>query len=567
VNCLHSPPPGSLRRVLAAGLAAWLAMAGLSVKAQEGDGRPASEWRIVPRISVGATYSDNVRLAPSGEAEGDMIFQVDPGISINKEGGRLRFRLEYTAQGLLYANNGDANTINNFLNTFGTAELYEDHLFLDAFGSISQSLTTSGGRADVGNRGLAGGGSSFASGLFNNVNLSVLPGANEIFNPTAIFSNIALSGDQTTSANFGVSPYWRQDFGGWADALVRYRYTDTAFEEDGFDGQINSVEFNLTSGRRFSVLTWSLRYFYQQQDNQQQQDDSQENNQGVVGDNRKERVEGQMNYRLNSTWTLTADAGYVDDQSTTISNIDNGSYWALGAIWSPNRIYSLGAAYGLNFNRVIARWTPSPRTNLLVSREYRGVGTSPGTYWNGTLNYRARYSTWSARYTQEVTTIQELLSNSLTGVGPDGQPVILDEDGQVVVPTGPFGLTNEQFLRKRFDANATYRRGRSALSFNLFSENREFQAPNPDENAYGLGGLWTWRFAPRTASFLGTGWERDDSGDDQQDDYWVSVVGLARVFTPDSGGLISYRYYQNDAESSDQGFRENRLNVRFSTKF
>jgi hypothetical protein len=39
------------------------------------------------------------------------------------------------------------------------------------------------------------------------------------------------------------------------------------------------------------------------------------------------------------------------------------------------------------------------------------------------------------------------------------------------------------------------------------------------------------------------------------------------VFTPNSGGLISYRYYQNDADPSDLSFRENRLNVRYSLRF
>jgi hypothetical protein len=39
------------------------------------------------------------------------------------------------------------------------------------------------------------------------------------------------------------------------------------------------------------------------------------------------------------------------------------------------------------------------------------------------------------------------------------------------------------------------------------------------------------------------------------------------VFSPDMGGLISYRHYQNDAEPSDQSFRENRFNVRFSLRF
>ncbi len=80
---------------------------------------------MTPRISIGTTYSDNIRLTPANEAEEDIILQVDPGISVRKRGGRLDLRLDYTAQGLLYTNNGDANKINNQLQAFGTAELFQ----------------------------------------------------------------------------------------------------------------------------------------------------------------------------------------------------------------------------------------------------------------------------------------------------------------------------------------------------------------------------------------------------------------------------------------------------------
>lgn len=53
---------------------------------------------MTPRLSVGTTYSDNIQLAPSGEEEGDTVLQVDPGISVRKQGGRLNLRLDYTAQ-------------------------------------------------------------------------------------------------------------------------------------------------------------------------------------------------------------------------------------------------------------------------------------------------------------------------------------------------------------------------------------------------------------------------------------------------------------------------------------
>lgn len=548
----------------------WLLISGLVLTgigplcvAREADEQPG-EWRITPRLSVGMTYSDNINLAPADEAEGDLVLQVDPGVSIRKRGGRLDLRLDYTAQGLLYTQQGEAKVNNNLL-AFGTGELYQDHLFLDVYGSISQVPVTSGGRVDAGNLGFNSGGLGGGLGFLSNLNLDVLPGASEVFSPIGIFSNIALVDDQTTQANFGISPYWRQDFGGWAKGLLRYTYSDTGYGQSGFDSQINSIQFNLDSGRRFSRLTWSLAYSYQQQDGQQGGQEGDNTIQGG-GNTRQESLSAQANYKLSNAWALAAEAGY-DDNTGYVDN-RNGAYWGLGALWSPTRFYSLTGLYGLNFNKAAVQWNPSPRTGLQVSRTYQGVGTSPGVYWNGSFNYKTRFSTWSASYTQEVTTVQELLGNSLTGLGPDGQPIALDDQGQIIVPGGPLGLTNQPFLRKYFNAAVTYRRGRNALGFNAFSENREFQDTDlNNEDTYGAGAIWTWRFAPRTASFLGTGWEHDDLGDDQQNDYWVSVLGLARLFTPDSGGLISYRYYQNDANPSDQGFRENRLNVRFSMKF
>ena len=556
----RQPLPQDARWVLTL----WLTVAGWPVVAQEGDGRPAGEWQITPRISVGATYSDNIRLAPANEAESDLVLQVDPGISVRKRGGRVEARFDYTAQGLLYTQQGEAKLNNNLLG-FGTAELYQDHFFLDAYGSISQVPVSSGGRVDAGNLGL-GGGSSFATGLFNNPNLG-LPGGADIFSPAGLFSDIALTGDQTTAASFGLSPYWRQNFGGWTEALLRYRYNRSGFgqnaDSDGqggaSDGVTQSVDLNLKSGRRFSALSWSLDYSRQQQDLQGQ--DSEDGS-------TQENATGQATYRLNRQWALLAEAGYENnDLSTFQTDNRNGSYWGLGAIWSPNRRFDLTGLYGPNVNEVAIQWTPSARTRFELSRRDQSVGASPGVHWEGSLSHRTRRTQWSARYTEEVTSTQQLLSDSLIGVGPDGQPVLLDEQGQIIAVGGPFGLSDQEFLRKRFETDVTYQRVRNSFSLRAFSEDRQYQDATLDESAYGVGGLWTWRFAPRTASFVGTGWERDELSEDQQNDYWVSVIGLARVFTPDSGGLISYRYYENDAEPADQGFRENRLNVRFSVKF
>ena len=80
-------------------LAPGLLLAGFcSLCGAQATDRALEGWRITPRLSVGATYSDNIRLAPTDQAEGDWVWQVDPGISVRKEGGRLNLRLDYTAQ-------------------------------------------------------------------------------------------------------------------------------------------------------------------------------------------------------------------------------------------------------------------------------------------------------------------------------------------------------------------------------------------------------------------------------------------------------------------------------------
>ncbi len=549
---------------------ATLVLAGFSLgcDAQEADGYSRGGWRVTPRLSVGTTYSDNIQLAPSGEEEGDTVLQVDPGISVRKQGGRLNLRLDYTAQGLFYADHRDADQINNNLLVFGAAELYQDNLFLDAYGSVYQVPVVSNGRVDVGSLGSDGGALS-SLGLFNNITLNVLPSASGVLDPIGIFSNIALTDNQTTQSTFGISPYWRQNLGGWVEALLRYRYENISYsgsnnsvdqQEGLFDSQINSIDFNLTSRRNFDILKWNLSYFYLKQTGQQSNDIQGD------GDDRQEKITGRSDYRLNNSWSLVAEAGYVNNQSSTYTDYTNGPYWGLGATWKPNRYYSLTGLYGLNYNNVSIKWNPSQRTDLIISRAYQGVGYSPGVYWNGSFSHRARFSIWSASYTQEVTTSQQLAGNSLTGVGPDGQPVVLDDQNQIV-SGGSLGLSNEQFLSKSFNLGVTYLRGRTGLAFAAFSDNREFQDPTQNEDTYGVGALWSWRFAPRTASFLGAGWGRDDLGLDQKNEYWLSVIGLARVFSPDTGGLISYRYYRNDADPTDQGFRENRLNIRFSMTF
>lgn len=533
---------------------------------QSRDGGGSNAWRITPRISVGAIYSDNIKLAPANAAEDDLVLDVEPGISIRKRGGRLDLRLDYTAQGLLYANHSDANTVNHQLQGFGSAEIFQKYFFLDAYSAISQVSATSSGRT----------GSPASLAFLSNLDLG-LPGAAGLFQSFGTSDEIALTDNQTTGYRYGISPYWRQNIGGWVEGLLRYRYDGVRYDDQNkvtttqgeqqtvnADSQINTLMFDLNSGRRFDIINWNMGYFYQRQ----QLDNATGSNVTANGEDRRERLDAKITYRLSRYWALLANAGYEDSQVTGFENARDGSYWGLGAIWTPNRFLEVGGLYGPDVNLIALRWNPSTRTSLDVRRRDRNVGVESGVHWQGTFKHQARASTWSVTYLDEVTNEQQLLGSSLLAVGADGQPLALEEQGQSISAEGPFGLTNRNFRRKRLDAGVVYRRGPTGISVNAFSEERQTQDAKSIESTYGAGALWTWRFAPQVASFIGGGWEHDDLGEEaQRNDYWVSIVGLAQAFTPNFGGLISYRYYQNDAGSAEQEFRENRLNVRFNMKF
>ena len=565
-----------LRVVVASLLMGTLAGLGARAWAQEADDR-AGAWRITPRIGVGATYSDNIRLAPPDEAEDDLVLQVEPGVSVNKRGGRFDLRLDYTAQGLLYGNNGDANTINHQLQAFGTGELLKDNLFLDVYGLIAQVPVDSAGRTDAGTLGSTGAAPSNLS-LFNNFDLG-LPGGRELFTPAGIFNSIVLTDDQATGYRFGVSPYWRQHLRGWADVLLRYRYDAIFYDEDTGDqpgvirtatddSQIHTLELNLDSGRELGKVNWRLDYFHQRE----QQDNAVGADGQPVGDDRQERATAQATYQFNRQWAALAELSYENNQVTDFEQSPDGTYWGLGAVWTPNRFVELKGLYGPDVNELAGRWSPSARTDLRLSRREQDFGIDPGVRWQGLFNHRTRSTTWAVTYTDEITNERQLLGDGLIGVGPDGQPLALDDPGAVIGPGGVLGLTNRNFRRKRLDAGVTYRRGATDWSISAFNEDRGSREASADGKLYGAGALWIWRFAPRTASFVGAGWEHDNLGEAQvggvqENDYWVSVFGLARVFTPDTGGSISYRYYKNDADPAEQGFRENRLNIRFNMKF
>ena len=127
-------PDARARRSACVAFAAALAAIPAVAAAQQ---TPAP-WRIVPRVSITETYSDNVTRAPSASARSGWISALAPGVRVEGGGGRVRGFFDYQLTDIVYSNQSQLNSMQNSLNSQLTVEAIDDWLFLEARAGIQQ---------------------------------------------------------------------------------------------------------------------------------------------------------------------------------------------------------------------------------------------------------------------------------------------------------------------------------------------------------------------------------------------------------------------------------------------
>lgn len=141
-------------RRAATALAALAALAGAGAQAQEpASVAPAPEtatraWSIEPSASISETFTDNRRLAATGR-QIESITQLGAQVRVASRAGRVQGSLDYSLNGYAYARDSGADNLQNSLNAAGTAELVEQHVFVDAGATISQQIVSAFGTQSV----------------------------------------------------------------------------------------------------------------------------------------------------------------------------------------------------------------------------------------------------------------------------------------------------------------------------------------------------------------------------------------------------------------------------------
>lgn len=484
-----------------------------------------ADWLFNPYVSLQGIYTDNLRLTPADEAESDFIIDLSPGFTLQRETSRFNLDVDYAMQNLFYTRNSNENETTHQLTGDATLEFWRDRLFVNVNGLVDQYI----------------------------IDPQNLTGSD----------NINITNNLTDVYAFRINPYWQEDFGGYADFFTGYSYDLVRYSQGAADSDIQTLNVRLNSGRRFTTLDWQLSYSNQQIDSSNIEQDP--NN--TAANNDRENFLGEITYSFSDVWAVNGRFGYEDNNLDGNVNGVNGSFWSLGATWTPSRYITATVLYGPDDKEITLQYNPSARTSISVSRRDRSVGLTTGVVWAGIFRHRTRYSVWSASYTDNNVSGGTLIFDDPLADFEDDSD---DPDDLIAeIPDGTdLTLTSSDFRRKRFETRFTYTRARTSLSINGYLEKRTFDT-NEDEEVYGFGAAFNRNFGPRTLATLSTTWSNNESNDQgiiQESDLWTFQGSLRHVFSDEFTGSLGYRFSEQNSNTG-LNYQENRIFLLMQIQF
>ncbi len=421
--------------------------------AQEGEGRemrfdasappaPAPALEIVPRIGASVSFTDN--LYGEADAEDDVYFGLAPGVSVRAVRPRYRAYLDYQADLTKYVEHDEEDDAFHSLTHAGTAELYENYLYLDTQAYIARQL----------------------------LDPSVTYTSNE---PVA-------SRNATTVASYGFSPYLLNRFGGWAESELRYGFTHVVpFDDSRASALSHGVLADIKSGARFVRTHWGLLAEGQRAD-YSSEDASTDR---VV---ERTRAEADAAYDVNRHLTLLGSIGAEAFDDPTYDEEIGGAIWSAGLTVRPGPLTSLTVRYRYRYERHFwtgeAAWQPSPILRIAASHE-QSVTTSQELLASttGQLGVDDRGDLVDLADVSPAHDRLGLPSYPLNAYAFD-------------LTENTFGLTDQAFNRRFSQLRVSWRPGRNAVEGLAFREERWSDAFDYEQTTYGASVLWGRQLTP-----------------------------------------------------------------------
>lgn len=327
-----------LRRGVGPWVVTWAAVCGGQLAMAQQMSETRQGLLVTPRISISERFTDNAKLTNVGRRS-EFVTQISPGINIRSNNSRLKGSLDYSLNGLYYANGTSGNTLQNALTTAWVLEAVDNWAFVDFSGSIARQNVSAFGVRTV-------------DALADNAN-------------------------STEVASFRLSPYLRGQLGGLADYEARLNFISTRADSAGVSDQRSRGGSVRLGGRSSGPLNWGV----------DASSDRMRYSLGRSLDN--DQLVGRLVYTLNPQVNAFVSLGRESNNFSSV-NKEGKSFSGIGLNWTPSlrtkfsanvENHAYGSSHGLSFVHSTARtiWRFSD------SQSVTKPGAQSGTAAVGTL--------------------------------------------------------------------------------------------------------------------------------------------------------------------------------------
>lgn len=492
---------------------------------------------ITPSIGVEVGYSDNVNQNNTNEVD-SFITRISPAIKYTNQGGRVKTNVDYRLNGYAYSSSdvNDEQNLQHHLQANMQSELIQKHFFVDLDASITQELINK-----------------------RNNNLSNNSGIDNL----------------TESYTYGINPYLKNRWDGYADSLVSYEYNEVLFNDSSNNGSElfsslsndsseNKFQILIDNGKRFKNILWKLDFKYSKIDYKDTLISSK--------DSESESLLGELGYRFNNEFTVTSKFGYEDyEQTTDGPNTDNsGSFYGLGLTWTPSsrtlldisvgdRFY--GDAYDLVFEHKgdVFGFNFSYNESITSSRdEYRDNNTNTSSttdsVLSSSLNQTLDSLYLSKSYNADINYQLKKLGIRFGAYHDDrsyGQGIISILDEKV------YGAK----------VSISYKSKRSTYNFNTHVEDRTSSQLSQEGVDTGIDVSWDLKVGKRMNSITSVSWLNQEYESNNSSDEWQINWQLNRRLAKNLSGNIRLSHQERTSDINLQEYDENSISVGIHKTF
>jgi uncharacterized protein (PEP-CTERM system associated) len=490
--------------------------------AEEAAAERQPSWHFVPRVSLRETYTDNVTLTRSNNAQSEFVTEISPGFALRNQGARSKIDIDYSLTDFFYWRDRDRNTLSHQLRGSGEFEFIEDLFFLDSRASISQQAVSA-------------------------------------FGP--IGANSSVNNNNQTFRSYSISPYLRKHFGREATGEARFTHSQlssNASSGSTSDSASDRILLKLNSGPAFNDWGWGAEFSRENIDYQRSTDTTY---QSITGNGR---------YRISPTLFATGSLGYDKNDYFTTGEKPEGAFWTIGADWRPQQRTTLnisagrryfGNTYSLTFQHSSRRttWDVSYQQNLSTSRSQFSQPAG--------LSLRQNEAVRLVRTNPGISTA-ELLSK-LDAFAEEQRSQGLDPDSEL----GTNFQTNTAFVEKKWQGLLTMDFTKSELRFRAFNSVRDSSSVVGSQSILsrtgdfalsqvikqsGIGSTWTYHLSARNDANVGLDLSRYRLVDIGRVDNLTSLnLGLARKLSRTANGTVTYRHIRRDSNFNPNDYDEN----------